>query len=608
MITFNAFLHTMREQLGIYQSTLADGICSESFLSRIESGERKASQLLREYLLGRLNTPTGNFHDYLQAGEYEDWRLRQNIIYALLCKDIKRAEELLNRYEASLEADDKISGQFCIYARIQMKLISGEARKNLLYLYEEGVMCSMRHLTRDFAANFEGALLCLQEYCILLEYITAKAFSFGPEDKVNAGAELKKIELILERVEKGRTNYRTESKIYPLGACLYATAAAYVFEGEESVFLKRAKEYCFKAIDYLRSSARTYYYKEIVEFLETASNLSEGEQDLLKEYRHFYDVLEGIYGEYSVDFATLTSAYIFVERGAYSIGNVIVKRRRMLGITQKDLGEGICSEKTLYRIENGKSAVQDYTFKLLFERLKLVPEYVHGEIIADNTKAFELYRQAKRINNNTDYKELRENLIKLRETMQMDCDVNRQCWSRMWNNMLRATGEISDEQYCNNIRKLINISIDEMDETETDSLFFNDAEIMLIHNLSILDTKNRRKYLMLVVGAIDSEKEIVLMTHFNLNAFILSYYASELGNERNFRKSDEVSIKINDMGLRLGNIRYLADNLYNKYWNGLMLGNAPRLKLRECLEISRFIGDSAKERFFEAKLSESGYS
>lgn len=604
MLTFSNFLLSMREKLFVLQSSLVKGICSESFLSRIESGERKAPQLLREYLLGRLNIPIGNFHDYLQSSEYEAWELRQSAIYRLLCGKGAEAVRFIDKYEKSLSSNDNISRQFCIYARAQVELISGKRLGEILYLYEGAVKCSMKHLLKDFESEINDARLCIQEYCILLEYLAARADSFGAGHIKKAEAELDKISSIIDKIMEEPSYSLTIAEIFPLAAYLYSSVVA-EYERDCSVkYAKNACSYCLMALEYMRVFGKTYYFKEIMNFLEgyTDSDCSVKERYL--EYKHFYDVLECIYKERSQDFVMATSAYIFVERGAHCIGNVILKRRKMLGITQGQLRADICSEKTMYRIENGKSSIQDYIFKMLYERLNLVPEYMHGEIIADKPEAFEIYRQVKEANNNGDYDKLEELLVNLKQLIKMDCTVNRQCWSRTFNNYLRATGQITDEKYCRNIKKLLSFSVDDIDNTEPENVYLNDAEIMLVHNLSILDKKNRRKYLEIVIAAIDAPKRgISLMTNYNLNAFILSYYASELGNEKSYKNSGAIGNWVIDMGLRLRNLGYIADNIYNSYWNDCKEGNAFKSQLRECLEISRFVRNEGKERFFKAKLN-----
>lgn len=605
MITFSSYLNSVREELHVFQSTLSKGICSESFLSRIEGGERKAPQLLREYLLGRLNIPTGSFHDYLQIQEYEAWQQRQNIIYKLICADTETVNKDISKFEKTIAPGDNISKQFCLYTKAQAGIIGGKRRKDMLPLYKEAMNCSMGHLLTDFDKQFDEALLCIQEYCVLAEYIASYADSLDTDAGREASRELNKLELILQRISDSPTDPMTTAQIYPLVAYIYSTIVDKFFKGDTEGYVERAREYGFKALEYMRSFQRIYYYKEIMDYLKRVTDDDDERRIICGEYEDFFNVLAHIYEEYSIDICMKTSAYVFVERGAHVIGNVILRRRKMLGITQGELREGICSEKTMYRIENVKSSIQDYTFKMLYERLKLVPEYVHGEIIADKVEAFEVYRRVKEANNNGDYEALAENLTRLKQLIHMDCAVNQQCWSRARNNWLRATGEITDEKYCANIKKLISFSIDDIDGTDPESTYLNDAEIMLVHNLSILDKKNRRKYLNLLIATIDdSEKEISLMTNFNLNAFIFSYYASELGNEEKYGDSGLISNYITDMGLRLRNLCYLADNIYNKYWNALQEGNASKSKLTECLEISRFMHNEAKERFFESKLNE----
>lgn len=55
----------------------------------------------------------------------------------------------------------------------------------------------------------------------------------------------------------------------------------------------------------------------------------------------------------------------------YNIGEYIKNRRKVLGITQDELADGICSVMTLSRIERGDQFPHDYTLIQILQRLGL---------------------------------------------------------------------------------------------------------------------------------------------------------------------------------------------------------------------------------------------
>ena len=57
------------------------------------------------------------------------------------------------------------------------------------------------------------------------------------------------------------------------------------------------------------------------------------------------------------------------------------------------------------------------------------------------------------------------------------------------------------------------------------------------------------------------------MTHYNLDGFLLSRSASDLGTAGDYQSSDNLSILLIKMGLLLHALFYIPQNEYNIYWN-----------------------------------------
>ena len=146
MITIQMLLSKMRKQSKVSQVSLAQGICSKSFLSRIESGERKAGKLLKDYLLGRLGITNKNYEDYLQPYEYKLWTIRQSAIYALLTDDTNGAEAAISEYECIIEVDDTISKQFVEYVRATILKMGGADIDVVNKAYEKSLKYTMSHM------------------------------------------------------------------------------------------------------------------------------------------------------------------------------------------------------------------------------------------------------------------------------------------------------------------------------------------------------------------------------------------------------------------------------------------------------------------------------
>lgn len=603
MITFHSFLQSIRKQKHVDLDTLGMGICSSSFLSRVERGDRKAPYLLKECLLGRLGVSSDNFYKYLQPREYEAWHLRQEIARNFLFEQINEAKKNIGKYSDLFSSDDVISKQFSLYVHAEYLAITDGNSANILALYKEATECSMSHLINDFEKNIDSALLSILEYCVLVKYISTELFAVKSIDTTSAQVFLSRLAMIMDKVENDTSDGDIAAKIYSMAVVSFSKGIRKYFPDDEAYSFDE-KVRCFKAVEFLRESGKTYYLSEIIGALKTNKHINRREEQYEAELAQYFDVIKEVYetANLSMSSCNSNSAYILVESGAYAIGEVLLKRRKMLKLSQKDLCKDICTEKTMTRMENGKCAVQDIIFKNLCERLKLVPDYIHGEIVYDELNTYDLYRQVKEADNSNNAEELRNGLKRLKEKMNMDVLSNKQCWARAFNNLRRENKEISDEEYCDNITKLLMLSVGNIDEIDPKCVCFTDAEIMLLQNLAIRCKESKKKYLNLIIPKLnDSDKDIKLLMHYRINAFLLSFYASELGNEGLYAVSNSISDRILETGLRVNNLLYISDNIYNKYWNAKQSESHNPSDLDQCIALSKFMKDQRDVTFYASK-------
>ncbi len=97
---YGEWIKTKREELGLTQEELADGICATSSLSRIENGAHTPSKEIFERILERLgysSTIVDTFADQLSFQLHElKYQLRQ----AYVNQDMEQAKELLRKFES----------------------------------------------------------------------------------------------------------------------------------------------------------------------------------------------------------------------------------------------------------------------------------------------------------------------------------------------------------------------------------------------------------------------------------------------------------------------------------------------------------------------------
>lgn len=103
-----------REELGLSQEDLADGICAVPTLSRIENGERLPTKNHLEMLLQRLGYSDALLDSFVDEEEYNIHELKFRIRQAYISKDFEQSKKLLNEYEEMIAGrkNDSINNQF----------------------------------------------------------------------------------------------------------------------------------------------------------------------------------------------------------------------------------------------------------------------------------------------------------------------------------------------------------------------------------------------------------------------------------------------------------------------------------------------------------------
>ena len=112
VIRFGRIIKKRREDLGLTQEDLADGICSVPTLSRIENGERIPTKNIYERLLQRLGYSGNNFDIYTDEKDFRIHELQFNIRQAYIEGNIEAARKYLAAYSLENTEDSNINRQF----------------------------------------------------------------------------------------------------------------------------------------------------------------------------------------------------------------------------------------------------------------------------------------------------------------------------------------------------------------------------------------------------------------------------------------------------------------------------------------------------------------
>ena len=111
------------------------------------------------------------------------------------------------------------------------------------------------------------------------------------------------------------------------------------------------------------------------------------------------------------------------------------------------LGDGICSERTISRIERKRTRPQCSNIHKLFEKLGLSGELSQSELISSNVQAQELLEKIRISINYKKNKDADTLMKELENIVSLDMPQNRQTLERVKACFLREEKIITDEEY-----------------------------------------------------------------------------------------------------------------------------------------------------------------
>lgn len=360
------FIGQLRIHEGITLSQLSHGLCSVPFLNRIENGEREVGKQMTDAFFQRLGKPVELFERILDWEEFQQWSRRQEIIASIRKGDIHAARSGIQNY---LSADsDVLDQQFTKIIEINCCHLSCAGPKDILPM-----VCDALALTQpDFqSTSVENLLLSQNEGRLLFAYLQLKEQLEGFDavsDSYNA---------LLHYFKNPRYESRERVYLVPYVACR-------VIENDYNRGrYMSALTVCEDTLEELTKEKRLFSYDRLLEWKQKLYDAI-GNAD--KTPWKLFAQLELIQA-YAPKQAELLIPCD--ERGhVYCLNQVIRDRRKLLGISQEALAEGICEPRTLSRIETHGGSVHRKNRKLLLQRVNMSGERYDYEVISDRYEAY----------------------------------------------------------------------------------------------------------------------------------------------------------------------------------------------------------------------------
>ena len=563
--------------------------------------------------------------------------------------------------------------QFYLTMKAQLMQYRGLSQEKLCAAFKEALELTVLPGT----ARRRHIFLSAKEWNLLLEYVrfggnveslqkdNQKAEKkAGMSEEVTCAGHSYKIQVygqFLAAIEDSSMDLAAFVGIYPKVAYYLCRECMQEPEGQWNCM--EMLGICARAVDMLRSTERLYYLCELLEGMErilvvyigcqeqgpdtedgvtwqTAWNQLSKEnrsaavkaveitQDtmplrrtelasLLVQIRQWRWVLAEVYREYGMPQQMDNCCYLYWQFQNYCVGDVVRRRRKMLGLSVKELCEGICSEKTLRRLENNKTKTQMPIVMELFERMGLPTEYQRKEIVMERYLDFAIYNAMAKALNNNDTEGVDKSLDRLKSSLDLNLLINRQELQHIEIlNELRKKN-ISPEEAVSCIRKTLELTFPWQAAQHAAEGYMTCGELGCLYNIAMKTRgEEKEEYVELLKKICDQYMlKNDIKNHIDMYEFIMDGVASHLGNMGQYEESSRISASIIKEKLSLGRMGMLHMSLYNILWNETQYKkdtkNIPveqslsrEEELQKCILLAELCKDVFYENIYREKMNQ----
>ena len=422
-------------------------------------------------------------------------------------------------------------------------------------------------------------------------------------------------ETLLEYIERMEQTVLAMAKIYPKTVFYYYET--WKASGEDSR-AERMLELCDKAIELLRNANRMFYLWELFcmrEELEPKlpENISQDENFIShgKNCRDWRETLEELYQEYGVSIAMYEFCYLYVESENYCIGDVIRIRRKMLGLSQEKLSEGICDSRTVSRLERHIRKPQKEIVQQLFDRLNLSTELCRTELVTDSQEAIEKFEELGKQSNNQNFAQVEVIAEEIKKIISMKCPSNAQAIEKSELLSIYRQGKISREEYIKEIKKVLGYTVPYNSAIIDGEKYLTKEEIVCMQNI-LLEADWSFNEMKECVTALISlcENPKFFDDYVRMYEFIMIIVSSNLGDKGEYEQSNELKYKLFKMSLKNRRIKAIDSLIYGILWNNKQMinigGNNNSIvvcrELNKCIRMCNLSKKFSNQRFYEEKI------
>lgn len=559
IIGFHALLNLMLEERGVTTEELRTGLCSRSQMNFITSGERLPDYQMRNRIMGRLGVSAEGYEDYVCFDEYERWLESERLIQMIEAANAQEAESLLAKLKEKWKTKNIIEEQFLLDMEARILMQKGASNEDIFEKYKQAVECSLSGI--DLYSD-NRILAAPEEFYYLIRFLEFYGKICGKQEQLRIRNGFENLCKSIVAV-CGRDI--TKAKVLPMALYKF-----YDFIDHSAINDNKLEidlwEYSNEALKALRDSKSSFYLVELLELRRIISNKF-GIQFETKEFEiRFSQEYAELLKEYNISDMEY-SGYIYRSSEVHNISEVIRSRRKAFGISREELAEGVCSVRTLERIEAKHSKGQYAVVSGLFKKLNLCFVYRRYGIISDNKKAIMAYRNCRRLINNQDYDAAEKEYSLLQGLLDEKYILNRQALLRLDNRIKLQKKEIISEDYIQNINKGLIISLPPKAINYIDKFYTTEAEYVMIYNMYV----NLNRPCPQLIKLCKKYEGIRIYNYIDRYRLGMQWHADRiLANSGKYYESTELFKELIKKGLTSRYMNGISSSYYNIGWNKLM--------------------------------------
>ena len=544
-------------------------------------------------------------------------------------------EKLFESGDAAENIDINLKLQFYMAMKAQIRCYNGAGDAELKKMYADASRLTISRMKDKGSVKefFSNRRLAVDEINLLLEYWRYVSPEIGK--RFIRGA--------IEYIDKSLFDVLTKAKIYPKAVyylCLLEIRTG--LQNEKKI--NQLMNLVTQAIEALRNCLRAFYLCELLDIKIELLRMNNKEDvsywdRLIKDMEHDtlidenYDKLYGNTDEFSAEAQyiwcrytrnvlgeiykrcgvredTFEYSHIYVDREVYCIEDIIRIRRKMLNMSMYKLGDGICSERTISRIERKRTRPQCSNIHKLFEKLGLSGELSQSELISSNVQA-QVLLQKFRISINYKNSEDVDNILnEIEHSVSLDVPQNRQMLKRVRAWILRDNKLITDEEFVAQIKSAMEYTLPyKVAVAKNKEKYMTIEEVSCMHDIFITKSSNipesQECYKSLLEMYDDREEDI--NNCLSMYEHIMMPIASYMGDCGRYDNSDEKELFILQNSLRNRRMTVAYSSMYSMLWNDQQRGKNKMAmhrdiaycnEIKRCIVLSSFSRNIGKTKFF----------